>query len=326
MNDTFHAAIRRLVLLIVVLLPVTGLLLSGSAMAGGKGKLYVASYLSPDNAKNKDGVQYASVFIYTPKGAQISSGKGGGAWLPGQEIPLPAGEYWVALGQDETQYNLFHYTVEDGKTTVVDSGWVSVATLPLAEQPLQDCAQVPATIRAYVDTGSKRAPIIGNDTRKPDEYGAIQLHPGEHLVEWRGMMVTVTVEGGKDYRLPTGFVGPSAAPEAYLLRNQDDDPRKKGVPICTDGAMHVLAGTYWVRELIVRNDGAEVNYQTTEYQVDAEGSSGYSSLGTDRPANAKAPAADDGRRITSDEVKKLSEWGTKKSDFDELDMFGADPL
>ena len=289
-----------------------------------KGTLYVQAYIEPSTAEKTDGAQYAPVYIYDLKGEKISSGKGDGAWKPGTTIHLQAGEYWVGLGQEEVKENLRRYRVEPDKTTVVQSGWVSVATLVPEDQPHINCATWNATLMAFMP-GEEGPMIIANDFRRPAEYGIIQLHPGDYQVEFHGFRAQVTVKAGMDYRLPTGYTTLSYASEVYLLENKNDDPQTKGLPLCTDGASHVLAGDYTRWEMVKLDDGQALDYKTDTETVDIEGSYGYTSLKGNKVHGDIAKHETDGELISPKEVKALTEWGKKKGEFDDLQMFG-DPI
>jgi hypothetical protein len=258
------------------------------------------------------------VFVYDEKGAKVSSGKGNGAWLPGGTITLEPGRYWVALGSEENPANLYAYDVKAGKTTLVESGWVSVATLPLAKQPLTDCSQWTATLVAYIEVDGKLQQIMSNSKRRPDEFGTIQLHPGEYIIEFNRTRERVTVEAGKDLRLSTGYAGPTVSREAQLLRNRDDDPLRDGLAVCTDGGLHVLAGHYFVRELVSMDDGAAIDHRISPYEVLVEGNYGYTSLKDDAPSDAHRGK---GSPIKAAQIQDLTAWGTKQGAYDDLQMF-----
>ena len=290
-----------------------GALLIPSLAFAEQSGIYVVTHITPETTANMAGAQHAMAFVYTAKGMKIASGKGAGGWLPGEEIALEPGEYWVGIGQSESVSNLHHYTVSEGAMTVVETGWVSLATLPLAEQPKTDCAQWTATLRAYLLVDGKKEAIIDNSNRKTNEYGTLQLHPGQYLIEFNRLTTTVTVEAGKDYRIPTGYVGPTFNKDAYLLRNKGDEPQQSGLPVCSDGAIHVPAGDYFLRELIVRNDGADVDTLIDPVTVVAEGNQGYSSLKSDGPSHPKPADSSDGQAITTEQIKGLTDWARSRA-------------
>lgn len=302
------------------------LALSAPALAGGS--LYVASHIDAETAQKMPGARSALVYVYGEDGAKVPSGSGSGGWLPGDAIPLEAGEYWVGVGMEEAASNLHRYTVEDGKTTVVETGWVSVATMPPDSQPHVGCTTWFAKLRAFTfdPARGKGELVIDNIDTKPQEFGTLQLHPGTYLVEFHGFSGVVEVQGGKDFRLPTGYYGPTLSTEAYLIARKGDDPRRQGLAVCNDEAMHVLAGDFFVHRMERLDDGARVEWVTDPVSIAAEGNHGYTELKADvAPGTVRKPDSDDGRAITAGEVEALAGWGKKKNDFDDLEMF-SDPL
>lgn len=303
------------------------LLAVGVAEAGeeANGALYVASYVDVATAEQTPGTRTATVFVYDAKGAKVSSGKGNGGWSPGDAIPLAPGEYWVGIGTHESKEGLYRYTVESGKTTVVETGWVSVATLPPSEQPSLGCTTWFAKLRAYAfhPTIGKGELLSDNSDTRPQEFGSIQLHPGIVVVEFHGFSGLLQVEAGHDYRLPTGFFGPTTSQESYLIVRKDDDARRKGLAVCGDDAIHVLAGQYFVHEMVRMDEGATIDWVTEPVEVEPVGNHGSTKLKRERaPGEVRKPDIDDGTPIQPDEFAGLTEWGKKKSEFSDLELFG----
>jgi len=317
----------RCPLRVIAPLLVVGLVLFASSALAGEpnGKLYVSSYIEPEAAQENKGAAPATVWIYNEDGAKISSGKGRGGWMAGHEITLAPGTYWIGLGTEENRYGLHKYTVESGKVTVVETGWVSVATMPEKIQPKTGCMSWFATLSAYRMVDGERQLITDNTNARTAEFGTIQLHPGEYVVKFHGFSTRVKVKAGHDYRLRTGYAGPSNATEAYLILSKDDDAREKGLSVCSDGPVHVLAGNYFIKELEREPGGTKLEWQIEEIEVEVEGEFGYTSLKSDKPSGKRASSSGQGALITPAQAKALERWGEKKGEFDDLDMFG-DPL
>lgn len=222
------------------------MVLSIPLSASSEGALYLQQYLET----YENGVAGASLFVYDSEGALLHSGTGNGSYQAGNSVPVEEGWYWVEVGRNRTEANLQKLYVRDGRTTVVPSGWVSVSTLPVAEQP-RSCDQWNAELNAFRRDHQGREQLIGsNRGTGVDDYGMLQLPVGEVVVYFHGFPVTVEVQDGQVYRLPAGFQGPVTGERGQVALHGEGAEENVVMALCEEDNLHLPAGDYWVSRIV----------------------------------------------------------------------------
>jgi hypothetical protein len=236
-------------LVFLVLSMTTAGVLSFEPVAQAKGKLgaiYVHSHYNANDFKALGSAKGVEIYIYDMEGALISSGLGNGAFKPGKKIDLEAGEYLVEVGNVRSINNLRKIKVVGGQTTEIKTGWVAVTTWPLIDQPIEDCAEWSARLKASIMVDGRRVVIMSNRTARRSNKGRIQLPVGTYELHFNGLTVPVQVEANKILHLSTGGLGPFLGTDVRISKAKSDDSNVPSVAACSDGPIHLLAGKWWL--------------------------------------------------------------------------------
>ena len=225
----------------------SGLLFAPQAESKAKlGALYVQSHFRPADLRSMGAATATEIYVYDLKGALISSGLGNGAFKPGKKIELEAGEYLVEVGNIRTINNLRKVKVVAGLITEIKTGWVSVTTWPFKDQPIEDCAEWSARLKASTTVDGRRVATMSNKSARSSNIGRIQLPVGTHEIHFNGLTVPVTVEANKIHHLSTGGLGPFLGTDVRISNDKSDEAKVPSVAACSDGPIHLLAGKWWL--------------------------------------------------------------------------------
>ena len=243
---------------------------------GRKGALYANQHFPPNVIKDKK-YAAAQIYVYTSDGTLVHSGVGKGQHNPGSLIELEPGEYLVEVGRSRTRHNLQRYTVAAGKVTIIQTGWVSIATWPRADQPKGDaCRSWSAEVRVVREVNGVEYLVSSNGDLFPAEFSMVQLPVGTYRVYFNGLATDVTVKEDTVHSLALGTAGPYKGSKVRLAADKSEAAGVPSVGLCEGQPNHVLAGTWW-RSHTVPIEEHPYEKKVWE-QVTVEGSDG----GTDR--------------------------------------------
>lgn len=199
----------------------------------------------------ENGAAAAQVWVYNSEGLFMHSGTGNGAYEAGSDIPLDEGWYWVEVGRHRTEYNLTKLYVADGQRTLIPSGWASVTTIPVADQP-RECDQWNAELTAFrIDENGGEHLVSNNRGTGVDEYGSLQLpSAGEFLIYFHGFPTRVEVHAGQVFRIPTGFQGPVQGERGQIALREEGATNNLVMALCEADNLHLPAGDYWVSRIV----------------------------------------------------------------------------
>lgn len=298
------------------LLVLSILAVSSSALATGN--LYLERYLE----RYENGVAGTYLFVYDDQGRFIHSGVGNGSHGPGEEVELEEGWYWVEVGRFRTEHNLQRFFVEDGRTTVVSTGWVAVSTLPVAEQP-RTCDQWNAELTAFrVDQNGDEHLVSSNRGSGVDEYGMLQLPTGPFAVYFHGFPVQVEVQAGQVYRIPTGFQGPVAGERGQIALREEGAADNTVMALCEEDNLHLPAGEYWTSRIVPSDAYPFEERVWNRVVISATNDGGYVALRAERVNSRYSGEGSDPQLITPDQTEVLSNYergmvaGSTNSGFD----------
>jgi hypothetical protein len=208
--------------------------------------LYLERYL----AEYEGGVAPSVVFVYDEQGQQFHSGIASGGYDAGELIPLASGWYWVEVGRSRSEYNLQKLWVEAEEVTVIPSGWVSVSTLSLSDQP-PDCDQWNAELNVFrVDSSGGEHLVSSNRGSGVYDFGMIQLPIGDFRVYFNRFPVDIVVLAHQVYRLAVGFQGPVSGQRGMIARYGSEHPTNIMSSLCERGSIHLPSGSYWVSRVL----------------------------------------------------------------------------
>src|SRR5690606_39238720 len=147
-------------------------------------------------------------------------------------------------------------------------------------------------------------------------------HPGQYVLRFHHFATLADVLDGQEFRPTTGYFQGTDAQEQFLVLNKNDDADQLGLPVCRDGSMHLLAGSYFLVETLVGDERQDVRRFTHPVEVTpGEGSSsGYMELRREPIRKARSLDKDEGRQILPDEIGDLVKWGEKRSPFQDVDL------
>lgn len=217
------------------------------------GWLYLDRYL-PDKKAEARGLVRPALFVYRVDDAQKTGARiGSGGYDAGDPIPLEEGWYDVELAHfpDMDPTNKHRYYVRAGQVTIVQSGMVSLQTLPESDQAADMCrtwnSQMNILSRTAGTDGHTHAVLMAGNGAGVKEHGMLQLHPGAYLVEWNGLIGEVQVEAGMITPIQTGFVGPFRDREKPRIHQREGDAADNPViTACEKQPTQVLVGSFWL--------------------------------------------------------------------------------
>ncbi|MCA9564446.1 MAG: hypothetical protein KC561_13210, partial [Myxococcales bacterium] len=245
------------------------------SVASADGWLFMRSHFS----RVDDGSAAAEMHIYNSEGELIHSGRGSGGWSAGEEVAVPAGDYWVEIGRFRSEYNLRRFTVADGQTTVVPTGWVSVTTLVPEDQP-PGCDQWNAELTAFVvDADGEEHMISNNRGTGVVDYGRLQLPTGTYRVYFHGFPADVEILEDQILDLPTGYQDPVLGERAQIALNAEGAARNVILPLCENGGFHMPAGDYHISRIVPTDVYPFEERVWDRVSVQEEDSRGYDDLG-----------------------------------------------
>ena len=216
------------------------------AEAQSKGFLYAHQHIDSEIIKEKH-FAAADVFVYTPDGTIVHSGKGTGSFGAAELITLEPGDYLVEVGRYRTRHNLQRYKVVANQVTVIETGWVSVTTWDWKDQPDgPGCTKWNSGLRAMRLVNGKEFLINSNTDLKPGSSSMIQLPIGTYRVYFNGLATNVTIKADTIYQLPVGVAGPFSTIKARLSSNKAEGVGVPSVGICDDFNSHIIAGDWWL--------------------------------------------------------------------------------
>ena len=226
-------------------------LLSLTLVAAASGPLLAAApqpaqtgYLLIRAATARPGAQAARLFVYDAQGQRLS-GPASGGWAAGDEAEVPPGDYWTEVADHPTGLRVTRLTVAAGKTTVVPTGWVSVATPHPDEQPTEGCSHWTARLDAVeLAPDGKRVVIQSNLPAQPETSGAIQLAAGTWAVTFNGITTSVEVRDQSMLQLATGSQAPIYGVRQVTV-SAANDPLAERAALCSNGYTQLPAGTYY---------------------------------------------------------------------------------
>jgi hypothetical protein len=274
-------------------LALAALLAQLPATAFATGALYLQRYFE----RLEDGAANAQVFVYDDGGRFLHSGSGVGGHEAGNTIELEDGWYWVEVGRDRSVENLRRYRVVDGQVTVIPSGWVSVATTPVADQPA-GCDNWNAELRVFVVDAEGGEHLVGtNRNTGVDDFGMLQLPVGDYRIYFNAFPAEVSIREGEIYRLPTGYQSVVAGDRPQLSLHAEGSEGNIVRSLCSNGALHVPAGEYWVSRIV-----PTANYPFEErvwdrVVVPADEGGGYERVRAERIQNTYTGEGSEGVRI-----------------------------
>lgn len=216
------------------------------------GFLYVDRIIPKDKTAAK-GFVAPLVFVYRVADDMKSSTRvSNGGHETGEAIPLREGWYDVEIAQfpGSDPANKHRYYVKKGYTTVVESGLLSIQTLPEADQPADVCqpwnaAMTILSVNPDKD-GHNHGVLMSGAAGYVKDRGMLQLHPGRYRVEWNGLHTDVEVVAGQVTPIPTGFVGPMRGKEKYQIhQEQGVSASNPVIAACEKRPTQVLVGSFW---------------------------------------------------------------------------------
>jgi hypothetical protein len=222
------------------------------------------------------GAAEASLFVYHADGTPVVAPTSNGGFPAGTPAALEPGTYFVEVGRFRTGGSVARAMVEAGALTVVPTGWVSVQTPPVDEQPALGCSPWQAELSAFDHVGGREVVKHSNHDAGLGGAGALQLLSGPARLYFNGLPVSVEVPESGVLALPVGFQDPVAGERPILAAARGEDPTAIRVSLCEDGALQVPAGTYqasgivpidvhpyearqWVSVEVPRSEGGEVD-------------------------------------------------------------------
>lgn len=229
-----------------------------------------AAILAPARGNLPKGGSTARLFLYREDGTPFSTGAAAGAYEPGTEVALPPGIYYAEVARTRTGLRVTKFRVEQGRTTVVPTGWVSVTAVERSDQPRMDCEPWFADLTVFErDEAGVAKMSQSNSHTEHAEFGALQLPVGEMRVVFNGLPVSVEVKENELFAIPTGFAMPPTGGNPQISVGDPADPASPRINLCTDGGTQVPAGTYRVGATVETNtppytarDVAEVKVAT----------------------------------------------------------------
>lgn len=256
-----------------------GLLLPASVSAQD-GALLIHRHAAFDEV---DGAAYGELFVYDSAGAVVPSGTPSGGFEAGQPATVAPGSYFVEVGRYRTGWGIAKVEVEAGVTTVVPTGWVTLATTPLSEQPSLGCNPWNAEFSAFEQADDGRE-VVAHTNRGTgvSDYGAMQLLEGTRRVYFNGLPVDVSVTADARQALPVGFQDPIAGDRPVIAREAGDVEGNVRIPLCEDGALQVPAGTYQASAIVPIETHPYERREWTEVQVPNESPEDPQALSTPR--------------------------------------------
>ena len=300
----------------VILTAVVSLVAVGTAVAGGN--LYLERYLE----RYDNGVAGTYLFVYDDQGRFIHSGEGNGSHSPAEEVELEEGWYWVEVSRFRTEHNLQRIYVEEGRTTVVPTGWVSVTTIPVDEQP-SSCDQWNAELTAFrVDANGDEHLVSSNRGSGVDEHGMIQLPVGPFAVYFHGFPIEVDVQAGQVYRIPTGFQGPVAGERGQIALHEEGSADNTVMALCEEDNLHLPAGEYWTSRIVPSDVYPFEERVWNRVVVPATNDGGYVALRAERVSRRYSGEGSEPQLITVEQTEVLSNYqrgivaGSTNSGFD----------
>ncbi len=218
------------------------------ASAQDNGWLHLRSY---SEMESRDGARSAELYVYDAEGAVVHSGEGAGQFAAGTYAEVPEGWYFVEVGRFRAPHNVRKLYVVAGEVTVVPSGWVSVRTDPLEEQPRLGCNQWNAELNAFaIDAEGHNHLVNTNRGSGVQTYGALQLPVGDHVVYFNELPVVVTVTEDTEVSIPTGYQDPVYGQRPQLATGPEGAANNIRVPLCEDGSLQVPAGGYHASSIV----------------------------------------------------------------------------
>ena len=218
-----------------------------SAAASAQGHLSVRSHAS---VADRDGAAPAQFFVYDGEGERIASGRPNGAFAAGEAAALSEGWYFVEVGTHRAAGNVRKVYVADAHVTVVPTGWISVQTDPVEQQPSVGCSPWNAELSVFTPDDA-RALVHSNEGTGVRTWGAVQVVAGEpSLVFFNGFPLRVDAVEDASVELPTGYQDPVAGERPQLSTGPEGADAAIRRPLCEDGGLHVPAGTYYASSLV----------------------------------------------------------------------------
>lgn len=216
------------------------------------GYLYVDRVVPKDKAAAKGFVPPA-VFVYRVQDDMKSSVRiSNGGYETGEPIPLSEGWYDVEIAQFPAAdpANKHRYYVKRGYTTVVQTGLLSIQTLPEADQPPDVCQPWSAALTIMSvnpdKDGHTHAVLMSGNAGYVKDRGLLQLHPGRYRVEWNGLHTDIDVVAGESTPVRTGFVGPMRGKQKYQIHQEQGESASNAViAACEKRPTQVLVGSFW---------------------------------------------------------------------------------
>ena len=251
-----------------------------------------AAILAPARGNLPKGGSTARLFIYREDGTPFSNGAAAGSYEPGVEVALPPGIYFAEVARTRTGLRVSKFRVEQGRTTVIPTGWVSVTAVERAEQPRMDCEPWFADLTVFERDAAGVAKMAQSNTHtEHEEFGALQLPVGETKVVFNGLPAAVTVKANQVVALATGFAMPPKGGNPQISVGDPADPASPRINLCTDGGTQVPAGTYRVASTIQTNTPPYTLREQTEVEVQGRIGGSSRDLQTARLAHRTADDA-----------------------------------
>ena len=230
-----------------------------------------ATILAPARGNLPKGGSTARFFLYREDGTPFSNGAAAGAYEPGTEVALPPGTYFAEVARTRTGLRVTKFRVEQGRTTVIPTGWVAVNAIERADQPRMDCEPWFADLTVFERDAAGVAKMAqSNSHTEHAEHGALQLPVGETRVVFNGLPVVVEVTANELFAIPTGFAMPPTGGNPQISVGDPADPASPRINLCTDGGTQVPAGTYSVGATVQTNTPPYTARDVAEVKVAAK--------------------------------------------------------
>lgn len=220
--------------------------LAAAPPEGAVGWLYAKKFV-PDHQKAEfKGFKEPRLFVYDDAGARVMSELPGGAFEPGQLVPLAEGWYAVEVGEYPTELNRWRYYVKAGQATVVRTGLVVLPTPPPSDQGADPyCESWRAEMQAFVwDDKGQLHEVISNSDTPVEDLGMLQLHEGRYVFAFNRLMAVHEVKADQTLSLPTAHIGPIDRNPYRISMRADDSATTPSLNLCKDRPTQVLAGSY----------------------------------------------------------------------------------
>lgn len=216
------------------------------------GWLYLETHI-PDNKAEARGLVRPLLYINEVNDEQKTGSRvGGGGYTPGEPVPLAEGWYDVEVAHfpDVAASNKHRYYVKGGHVTIVQTGMLSLQTLPEAEQASDVCRTWSAAmtiLAAEPGPDGQHGVVMAGNGEHVKDHGLLQLHPGAYLVEWNGLRGQVQVTAGQISPVMTGFVGPFRGKEKPRIHQREGEtPDNPVIAACEKQPTQVLVGSFWL--------------------------------------------------------------------------------